>query len=280
MKSKIEISGGSCVDVPVEVMVFSGGEVNVKLPEIALYFGDLILINTCIADSDGIMALALTKNALEQEALRQGVILDDIVLDLAYTPYARQDRVCNQGEALSIKVFADMINAMNFERVFITDPHSEVTPALINNVVVTDQYETFFEENQVSPDKYHAFVAPDAGATKKVLTLLNKLSNHNIDFIQGLKYRDTKTGALSGFDFLGDVEGKNLLIVDDICDGGGTFVGLAQLLLDQGAKSVDLMVTHGIFSKGVEVLLDSGINHIYTTDSFPHGQTHESLTVI
>lgn len=280
MKSKIEITTKYDSNLPVKVMIFSGGEVNVTLPEELDLSEGSVWVKATIADSDGIMALALTKDAIEREAQAEWVTINKMALELMYVPYARQDRKCNRGEALSIKVFADMINNMSFDRVFINDPHSEVTPALLNNVDVTGQYESFFSDGYVSPSDYHAFVAPDAGATKKVHTLLNNLSNYNIDFIQGLKYRDTKTGALSGFDFLGDVQGKNLLLVDDICDGGGTFVGLAQLLLEEGAASVDLMVTHGIFSKGVEVLLDNGINHIYTTDSFPHGQEHEKLTTI
>jgi ribose-phosphate pyrophosphokinase len=99
------------------------------------------------------------------------------------------------------------------------------------------------------------------------------------NIIQGNKKRDPETGGLSGFDYEGDVKGKNLLIVDDIADGSGTFIGLAQKLLEGGAKEVRLYVTHGIFSKGVDFLLNNGISHIYTTDTYYRGESTENLTV-
>ncbi|CCJ77069.1 Ribose-phosphate pyrophosphokinase [Cronobacter muytjensii 530] len=66
----------------------------------------------------------------------------------------------------------------------------------------------------------------------------------------------------------GDVKDKAVLIVDDLCDAGGTFIGSAQVLRDAGARSVSLYVTHGVFSKGVENLLNNGIDQLYTTTSF------------
>jgi ribose-phosphate pyrophosphokinase len=84
------------------------------------------------------------------------------------------------------------------------------------------------------------------------------------------KKRDPETGKLDGFSIYDydpnpNSNGTELLIVDDICDGGGTFVGLAKKLREAGAKKVHLFVTHGIFSKGVPL---EGIDTIYTTDSF------------
>ena len=66
-----------------------------------------------------------------------------------------------------------------------------------------------------------------------------------------------------------------MLIVDDLCDAGGTFIGSAQVLRDAGARSVSLYVTHGVFSKGVENLLNNGIDAIYTTTSFASSELRE-----
>lgn len=83
------------------------------------------------------------------------------------------------------------------------------------------------------------------------------------------KHRDVQSGQLTGFALLaGDVRGRDVLIVDDLCDAGGTFIGAAQVLRQHGARSVSLYVTHGIFSKGVEHLLAQGIDNIYTTTSY------------
>lgn len=250
-----------------DTLVFSGGEVNIKLPE-GLY--GTVYINARIADSDGIMALALVKDALDRNSE-----VTEVMLNLPYIPYARQDRVCNDGEALSIKVFANMINSMGFAEVSVNDPHSDVAPALIDNCSIVEQW--VFANTVRGDFKHVTLVSPDYGATKKT----EKLAQiWDCEVIQGVKKRDTKTGNLSGFDYYGNVEGKHLLIVDDICDGGGTFIGLTEKLLEGGAETVSLFVTHGIFSKGVDVLLDNGIHTIYTTDSFNHGLTHERLEII
>ena len=110
-----------------------------------------------------------------------------------------------------------------------------------------------------------AFVAPDAGAAKEVQQLAILM---NKEFIQGHKTRDTRTGALSGFGYSGSVEGKNLLIIDDICDGGGTFIGLAEALrATETPEDISLYVTHGMFTKGYDGLLKC-FSTIYTTNTY------------
>jgi len=116
-------------------------------------------------------------------------------------------------------------------------------------------------------------VAPDAGATKRCERFAKAVGAAGV--IQCLKKRDTKTGQLSGFTCTADVSGKKLLILDDICDGGGTFVGLASELFT--AKQLDLAVVHGIFTKGTGQL-GSIYNKIYTTDSY-YGEVPENLKI-
>jgi ribose-phosphate pyrophosphokinase len=227
-------------------------------------------------DAEGLMTLAMLKDALDRKPP-----LAEINLCMGYVPYARQDRACNPGEALSIKVFCDMINAMEFDSVCILDPHSDVTPALLDRCFIiepTMAIEKCMKLSIMLRNGDMTLVAPDAGATKKV----DKVAMHfgGLEVIQGMKKRDLKTGALSGFDFMGDVVGKNLLIVDDICDGGGTFLGLTNVLKERGAESVSLYVSHGIFSKGIEMLFDNDIDFVYTTDSCNSGQEHDRLQVV
>jgi ribose-phosphate pyrophosphokinase len=93
------------------------------------------------------------------------------------------------------------------------------------------------------------------------------------------KSRDVKTGKLTGFKvYAEDLEGKDCLIVDDICDGGGTFIGLAGELKKKNAGNLYLAVTHGIFSKGFEEL-EKCFDKIFTTDSFKE-INHNCLTQI
>jgi ribose-phosphate pyrophosphokinase len=276
MKSKFKVVGQRTV-YDFNTTVFSGGEVNVRTTQGREMSNEAqITISASIMDSEGLMTLAMMKDAISREAPETKV-----TLALWYVPYARQDRVCNPGEALSIKVFCDMINAMKFSYVEILDPHSDVTPALLDNCFVAGPEMVVSLINGRLATKLSrgeiALVAPDAGATKKVAKLAQF---YGLEVIQGMKTRDTKTGNLSGFDFMGSVNNKDLLIVDDICDGGGTFLGLADLLKKGGASSISLYVSHGIFSRGVEVLLDGVIDYLYTTDSCNHQQKHERLQVV
>ena len=206
------------------------------------------------------MGLLMLKDALDR-----WMDIRRFELRLPYVPYARQDRDSLPGEAIAIRVFANLINSMGFSRVYITDPHSDVTQSLINNVKVTPQFSKFMVGNCFDSN-YDAVVSPDAGALKKI-GLVSKVTG--LPVVEGFKKRDPSTGELSGFGYNGDVRGKKVLIVDDICDGGGTFVGLAKELLEGGTKSVSLFVTHGIFSKGLEVF-DGVLDTVYTTNTIKH----------
>lgn len=204
------------------------------------------------------------------DAVRHAADITVSHLELAWLPWARQDRHMVPGDSFALKVFANLLNTLNFNKVFVLDPHSDAAAAAINNCVVIAQESCLMQSETLRRaigNHELMLVAPDAGALKKI---------HNVAKASGAqeyailtKERDVATGNLTGFALVaGDVAGKDLLIVDDLCDAGGTFIGSAQVLRDAGARSVSLYVTHGVFSKGVENLLNNGIDAIYTTTSF------------
>lgn len=254
MKSRIKLDG-CCERAHLKIITFPGGEVNVSLMK--GFRCSAATITVWLHDSEGVMALAQLKSILDD--LR----VSDVSLVMGYVPYARQDRICNKGESLSIKVFASIINNLEFSSVTILDPHSDVTPALIDNVKVIDK-SSILSAGCVDLSYIDCFVAPDFGASKEIQKLCIEF---NKEFIQGVKVRDTKTGQLSGFDYYGDIKGKKLLIVDDLCDGGGTFIGLAKKLQDGAPDSIDLYVTHGMFTKGMDEIRPF-FGEIYTTNTF------------
>ena len=119
-------------------------------------------------------------------------------------------------------------------------------------------------ENLLSPGEPYWLVSPDGGALKKIHKVAQFVGAKQV--AECMKVRDVRTGQLSGFRTLEtDFNGETCLIADDICDGGGTFTGLAALLKSKGAGKVALAVSHGIFSKGFDL---AGIDRIYCTDSF------------
>ena len=254
--------------VSVSVMKFPGGEVGVNINTAHLEPWDLrateagsIRLEARIRSSDDIMALALAKDALDRVYM-----CSDIELFVPYFPYARQDRVCNPGEALSVKVMANIINSLNFNSVGVVDPHSPVTVAALDRVYTWGQCECF--------DALHfswqdiTIVAPDMGAAKKAEEFAKHVGAAGVIYCN--KTRELSTGKITGLDVFGDTEGKRLVVLDDICDGGRTFIELYGAIQAKGRPvSVELFVTHGIFSKGIEVL--SMYDRIVTTNSYDGG---------
>jgi len=257
--------------VPVEHFTFKGGEEQVKIDLAHAPHGRIgfVEITAKIKTSVDVMTLALLVDACSRlENLDTNA---EFVLNLPYIPYARQDRVMQPGESLSIKVFANIINSLGFDKVVVDDPHSHVSEALINKIRIRGQKELVRELNSLivknSPTlgvglfaRDVVVVAPDAGARKKAQGVAD---SNRLPIVEAGKIRDLATGEITGTAVFGDVEGKECLIVDDICDGGRTFIALAQALKAKGAKRVILYVTHGIFSFGKQVILDGGVDEIY-----------------
>ena len=243
--------------IDFEHFTFHGGEPHIRILEKHLG-GEEVTIATRIRSFNDLGLLLLAKDALAR------LQVEKVHLILPCFPAARQDRVMQKGEPLSVKVYAQLINTANFASVTILDPHSEVTSALLNNVRVISNHQ-FVQQCLLQCADYQ-LVAPDVGALKKAYQLAKFLGGKEVLVCN--KKRDTSTGKLSGFTvYADDLQGKTCVLVDDICDGGGTFIGLAKELKKKGAGHLILIVTHGIFSKGFEELA-AHFQHIYTTNSF------------
>lgn len=197
-------------------------------------------------------------------------------------PYARQDRVGLPGESHSLRAFAAIINGLGFERVTVFDAHSDVTGAVLDRVVLIDQatiigrFDAFNARlNPAHPADRPLFCSPDAGAIKKTAALAAFYGHDR--FVRADKTRDLATGKLTGFKVYaepGEIEGRDVIMVDDLCCGGGTFTGLAAELRKAGARRVELYTTHAIYSKGIQPLLEGGlIDHLWATDAYRDPRT-------
>lgn len=255
--------------VEVKFHTFSGGEehVNVTLPSPATVSSSVEILAR-IDNSSELMRLLLVTDALKRLGIKT------LELVLPYIPYARQDRVCNLGDSFSLKIFANLINAQGYSRVHVTDAHSTVATALLDNVIERAQSTFAFPLASrlgiLGLANYSYIVAPDAGASKKAVDFAKTYNlMSRIDVVQALKVRDPATGNITKTTVLkDDFGGDDVLIVDDICSGGMTFRLLARVLKEHGAGKIGLFVTHGIFDFGVDVLFNDNIDQIYTTDSF------------
>lgn len=227
--------------VDFDKIVFPANEVHFKIKQLEMNgihnLNESWEIITDIKDSEELMLVILLADYIGN---------DEKKLTLLYTPYARQDRKTHWSEPFSFKTFARLINSCGFDEVKIYDPHSDVTPALLNNVIVDKC--NVFEKITSIPD---ILVSPDAGAMKKNNALAMRWS---VPHIIATKERDVTTGEITETKIHTDLslEGKKLLIVDDICDGGRTFIELAKVLRKHKPKEINLFVTVGIFSQGYD----------------------------
>lgn len=237
---------------------FYGGEPHIKI-EPGFNVTQTVTITHRLNSFNALGLVCIAVDALR----RMGVT--KINLFIPYFPAARQDRVMVDGEPLSVKVYADIINAMQLNKITVFDPHSEVTPALLNNCEVIANHAFIAEViNRIGNDV--VLISPDGGALKKIYKVSEYLGG--VPVTECSKSRDVKTGKLSGFKvYEDDLNGADCLIVDDICDGGGTFIGLAEALKAKNAGNLYLAVSHGIFSKGPDVF-GNYFTKIFTTNSF------------
>lgn len=250
--------------VRYEQFRYPGGEVQVRIlpsEHNSIREADELYIIASIIDGD-VMPLAMLKNAIRGI---NNVPVQKLILP--YLPYSRADRRFVLGDCHGLAEFGAIINNMAFDEVKTIDVHNESTARVcINNLVnihTSNIIDFVFEDVD---DSEKGFLLPDKGARRYLegITLGSPI-------FYAEKIRDAKTGKLTGFEVpvLGEILNiRSMLIVDDICDGGGTFVGIAKRLREIGWEGkLCLYVTHGIFSKGFDELSPL-FDTIYTTNTF------------
>lgn len=266
MISAIYIKAGGKI-FPVESFTFSGGEEHVSVPIISWVDTGVINVFARVQSSKSLAQLLLVSEVLNRKAFGTRN------LTIPYFPYARQDRVTVENGAFSLEAIGSLIGNLGYRTVTSYDLHSDVTKSYVKGLIEVTQLDIikgnvglleWVKENRP------IILAPDKGAAHKSFLIAQHLG---LPLLQATKIRDPETGKLSHFTVESGekVANENVLICDDICDGGGTFVELAKILKNLGAKHIVLYVTHGIFSKGYDVF-EGLIDRLYSTDTFiPQG---------
>lgn len=203
------------------------------------------------------------------------------ILYIPYLCHSRQDRVKNPEDVFTLRTFARVINSMNFERVYVWDAHSNVGPALIDRCVDVPA-QNYIEEaiKQLGYAKNSiCLFFPDEGARKRYGTMFP-------DYPQafGIKKRNWETMRIEGYDIIGEenIKDKYVLIIDDICSYGNTFVKAAEAIKAAGAVDISLYITHceEAISKG-DIFKKDIFENIFTTNSLVRSEeTNSKLTII
>ena len=216
--------------------------------------GDEVTVICSITYSLKMMHLLQASNALDHLGAKKKLLV------IPYLMAARYDRLMQTGDSFDLEVIAGLINSCGFEKVFLFDVHSKVSLQLIKNSVNIDNRQLVERYNREDA----VVICPDTGASKKVQEYFN-WNKHLVEIVYCKKSRELSTGRLTlQVSEPGKCMNRNCVIIDDICDGGATFLAIA----DQIQPShLTLIVTHGIFSKGFS-LLEKKFNKIIVSDSY------------
>jgi ribose-phosphate pyrophosphokinase len=192
-----------------------------------------------------------------------------VYLKMPYLPNARMDRIKTDTENFALKVFANWINGLGFDRIFVENVHSNVSNALVNNIVDSlpdDDIKTITKDYD-----FDVIFFPDEGACKRYKDM-DVIKELGLPIAFGIKNRDWKTGEILNLDVMGaDVKDKKVLIIDDICSKGFTFYYSGMKLRELGASDVRLYVTHCEDTiRGGKILDTDVVSKVYTTDSICH----------
>ena len=215
-------------------------------------------------------------NSLQRLACSATLLKKNKIPVAAFLPYiigGRSDRSFTKTGINYIKdVIAPLINNLNLEKVITLDPHSYCLEAGINNLEIADLFPIispmFLKSNFIKFDENLVLVLPDEGAKIRLNPFLNFYKDvKNVNFLQCYKKRDANGRVIESIIPEHNVYDKDVLIIDDICDRGGTFIPLAAEFKKRGAKKIALYVTHSILPGDSVYQLAEHFSAIFTTNS-------------
>lgn len=267
------IGPGHVTTPTFETMHFPAGEAHLKVVAENADKGPLTEVAT-IVGAQGSMADDLIMLGMWADAVRQRG--SKSVACIPYLPGARQDR----GLPFGAKVYADILNGFRIDQVIAFDPHSPVIVGLVERLTVVSSDRVIRNavvgrRDRDVPQRFDGIIAPDKGAVARATAVAEAC---HLPVYRAEKHRDEATGKLSGFSCEPLPETGRFLVADDICDGGGTFMGLAEST-GLPKERLGLWVSHGVFSGRAPALAEH-FGEIITTDSYVPQTEIPGLTTI
>ncbi len=246
----------------VLVTKFKDGEIRVQIRENIRGF-DVFIIQSTNPPADNLLELLLLADAAKRASAKR------ITAVIPYFGYARQDRKDQPRVPISAKVMADLIQVVGVNRVLTLDLHADQIQGFfdipVDNLFVTPVIKEYFGE--LDPSIW-TVVAPDVGATKRARAIARKLGNLPLALIDK---RRPEPNVAEVLNVIGTVEGKKLLILDDIIDTGNTIVVAANRLKELGALEIRVAAAHALFSdNAVEKLCRAPVEEVVITNSIEH----------
>ena len=255
----------------VKVSVFSDGEFQPSFEE-TVRGQDVFIVQSTMPPSDNLMELLLMVDAAKRASAR------NIIVVVPYFGLARQDRKDKPRVAIGAKLVANMMMAAGVDRIITMDLHADQIQGFFE-VPVDHLYGStiFFPEIQKLNTGNLIMAAPDAGGAKRANSYAKRLG---VGLALCHKQRK-KANEIAEMTVIGDVKGKDVVIVDDMCDTAGTLTTAADLFMKKGALSVRAFCTHAVLSgPAFERLSKSAITELIVTDTIPMKAEHDKIRVL
>lgn len=256
----------------VIVSEFSDGEFQPSFEE-TVRGQDVFIVQSTMPPADNLMELLLMVDAAKRASARK------IIAVLPYFGYARQDRKDKPRVAIGAKLVANMLMAAGVNRLITMDLHADQIQGFFE-VPVDHLYAStlFFPEiEKIAAEGNMVMAAPDAGGAKRANSYAKRL-----DTGLALCHKQRKVAnVVAKMTVIGDVKGKDVVLVDDMCDTAGTLTKAADLFMEMGAKSVRAFCTHAVLSgPAYERIAESKITELIVTDTIPLKQKSDKIRVI
>lgn len=250
---------------------FKDGELQANYEE-TIRGKQVFIIQSTFAPAENIMELLMLVDAAKRASA------DKIIAVIPYFGYARQDRKDKSRTSIGSKLMANLLTAAGVDRLITIDLHADQIQGFFEFPVDHLFASTVFMPYLRHKDFDHlCIVSPDTGGTKRVVSYAKNLG---CDFAIGYKQRE-KANVVESLQIIGEVSGKDVVLLDDIIDTGGTICKAAARIKELGAKSVMAMCTHPVFSAdAVEKLEKSALDRIIVTDTLPLKTTSPKFEVI
>lgn len=251
---------------------FSDGEFTVSFEE-TVRGKDVYLVQPTFPPVDNLFELLLMVDAAKRASAKR------IIAVLPYFGFARQDRKDKPRVAIGSKLVANMLTAAGVTRVITMDLHADQIQGFfevpVDHLYASTVFMPYILENYDTSNLVMA--APDTGGTKRA----NAYAKH-LDTELAICYKQRRVAnEIQNMMVIGDVQGKDVLIVDDIIDTAGTICKAADLMLENGAKSVSAMCTHGVLSGPAhERISKSKLKELVITDTIPLSESNDKIKVL